>query len=70
MSHDDDREKAEDLPAGGKARQRRRAFLEKRGLPPEGEAEGEPTSQQGGPSEPADEEVVPEGHHTAESEDR
>jgi hypothetical protein len=57
---DRDKEK-EDLPPGGEAMQRRRAFLQKRGLPLDEEPEDEPTSEEeeqppkeeADPSEPA-----------------
>jgi len=40
-----DRDREKDLPPGGEAMQRRRAFLEKRALPLEEASEEEPTSE-------------------------
>jgi hypothetical protein len=47
VTHDDGRDKEkEDLPPGGAAMQRRRAFLEQRGLPLDEELEDEATREE------------------------
>lgn len=46
MAHGEDGGKRE-TPPGGEALQRRRAFLDKRGLPLEDETEDEPTEEEG-----------------------
>ena len=56
MTHEDDRDKEkEDLPPGGEAMQRRRAFLEERGLPLDEESEDEPTSEEEDEKHPKEE---------------
>jgi hypothetical protein len=66
VTHEDDRDKEkEDLPPGGAAMQRRRAFLEQRGLPLDEELEVEATSEEESEDPPEGEEE-PEEDRTPE----
>lgn len=71
MTHGDDRDKEkEDLPPGGAAMQRRRAFLEQRGLPLDEEPEDEAAPEEDEEEDQAEGEEEPEEDRTPDEKGR